>query len=96
MLSVTESAKQKLKEMLSDKVEDPQQSLRLTANTSGQLGLSIDMEATGDQVVEHEGSKVLLVEEELATRLEGITLDTEDTPEGPKLAIRRESKEAGS
>ena len=43
-----------------------------------------------DQVVEHEGTNVLVVEEKLATSLEGVTLDTQDTPEGPKLVVSQE------
>ena len=40
-------------------------------------------------MVEHDGSKVLLVENELAVNLEGITLDVEDSPEGCKLVIKQ-------
>lgn len=88
MIGVTERAKEELKKILSTKVDNPQASLRLMASgPQGQFGLSIDVETTGDQVVEHKGSKVLLVERELADRLEGRTLDVEDTTEGPKLVI---------
>ena len=65
--------------------------MRLTANDQGQLGLAIDVERQGDQVVEHEDSKVLLVEKDLADTLQGITIDVEDTPEGARLVISSES-----
>ena len=45
------------------------------------------MERQGDQAVEHEDSKVLLVEKNLADTLQGITIDVEDTPEGARLVI---------
>lgn len=90
MLNVTEYARQELKKILSDKVDNPQAGLRLTASGSGQFGLGIDVEMPGDQVVVHEGSKVLLVEGELATQLEGHTLDFQDTDEGPALVLRKE------
>ena len=61
--------------------------MRLAAVEEGQLGLSIDVEMPGDQVVEHDGCKVLLVEDGLATALDGIVLDVEDAPEGARLAI---------
>jgi len=78
MLVVTERAKQGLKKLLSTKVDNPQAGLRLiTSGPSGEFGLSIDMEMPGDQVVEYKGSKVLLVEQELATRFEGHILDFE-------------------
>ena len=91
MLGVTERARQELKRILSDNVDDPQAGLRLSASSPGKFGLHIDIEVPGDQVVEHDGSKVLLVEEGLVASLEGVTLDVEDTPEGPKLTLIGES-----
>ena len=48
-----------------------------------------DDEQEGDQVVEHEGSKILLVRAELTTQLEGVTIDCQDTPEGPQLVLSK-------
>ena len=91
MLTVTEDAKQILKEKLLANTDDPELILRLKGSESGrQLGLVLDREAPGDYVVEHEGAKVLLIGEELADVVDELTLTTEDTPEGPKLVIRRE------
>lgn len=95
MLAVAEGAKQELKRILELKkilaanIDDPRVGLRLTLREVDQFGLSIDIEMPGDQVVEYEGSKVLLVEKELASSLEGHTLAIalEDTPNGPKLVI---------
>ena len=88
MIDVTERAKQELKKILSAKVDNPLAGLRLiTSGPRGQFGFSIDVEMPGDQVVEYEGSKVLLVEDELATRLKGNTLDMEDTADGPELVL---------
>ena len=91
MISVTEGARQELKKVLSANTDNPEAGLRLATSGSGQLGLSIKTESPGDQVVEHEGSKVLLVAGGLATELEGVTLDVQDTPEGSKLTIVRAS-----
>ena len=90
MIMVTERAKQELKTMLSTNVDNPLATLRLTVADQGQLGLGIDIERPGDHVVEHEDSKVLVVEENLASSLEGVTLDAQDTPEGPKLVVTQE------
>ena len=92
MIMVTERAKQELKTMLSTNVDNPLATLRLTIAGQEQLGLGIDIdiERPGDQVVEHEDSKVLVVEENLASSLEGVTLDTQDTPEGPKLVVSQD------
>jgi len=81
MIGVTERAKQELKRILSANADNPLAGLRLTATGQNKLGLSIDVEAPGDTVVE----------QELVDRLQGIHLDVEDTPEGPKLIICEDS-----
>jgi Fe-S cluster assembly iron-binding protein IscA len=87
MIGVTDRAKQLLKNTLSENVDTPQAGIRLVARGEGQIGLGIDVENPGDQVVEFEGSKVLIVEKNLAEALTGITLDVEDTEEGAKLVL---------
>jgi len=57
MMGVTERARQELERILLDNVDNPEAGLRLTARESGRLGLAIDVERPGDQVVEHDGSK---------------------------------------
>ena len=69
------------------KVDMPQARLRLLSRSKGQLGLGVDIEYPGDMVVEHDGTEVLIVEHELAYRLNGVTLDIEETPEGPELVV---------
>ena len=90
MLTVTEDAKQILKEKLLANTDDPDRCLRLKGEPGGQLGLVLDKETPGDDVVEHEETKVLLIGAELADVVDELTLTTEDTPGGPKLVIRRE------
>ena len=60
MLAVTERAKEELKRMLSAKADNPQAGLRLTPSSPNKFALGIDTEMSGDQVVMHEGLKVLL------------------------------------
>ena len=91
MIDVTERAKQELKKLLANNVDNPLAGLRLTTNESQQLGLGVDIEREDDQVVEHDGSKVLIVENGLADSLSEVSLDVEDTPEGPKLVIAKNS-----
>ena len=87
MVSVTEDACRELKRMLSEKVDWPGARLRLVDRGQGNIGLGIDIEAPGDRVVEYQGTRVLIIEPELATNLTGITLDVESTPAGAELAI---------
>ena len=91
MLEVTKRAKEELKRILSAKVDNPQAGVRLSASGQDKFGLGIDVEKPGDQVVKHKSSKVLLVENELATRLEGQTLDFTGTAEGTKFVFLKES-----
>ena len=87
MLSVTEGACRELKRMLSEKVDWPVARLRLVDRGQGIIGLGIDIELSGDRVVEYDGIKVLVIESELANTLEGSTLDVDDTPVGAELVI---------
>ena len=87
MINVTRRAKKELKRLLSQKVDWPQARLRLMDRGQGILGLGIDIELPGDQVVEYQGIKVLNVEPELATKVKGITIDVDDTPDGLALVI---------
>ena len=91
MIGVSERAREELKKILTANTDEPEACLRLTGDDQGQLGLAIDVERQGDQVVEHEDSKVLLLETELADTLQEITIDAEDTPEGTRLVISSES-----
>lgn len=90
MLNVTESAKQMLKEALVANTNDPEAGLRLVPDESGQFTLVLGHKEKGDQVVEHEGSKVLLVDRELSGGLAGETLDCKDSPEGSRLVMSKD------
>ena len=89
MLTVTERAKQQLKQILSNSVGEPDVALRMSPSGPGEFGLALDKEKEGDQVVEHEGSRVLLVGSEVADLLEGWTIDCRETAEGPLLVFSK-------
>ena len=90
MINVTEQAKQELKRLLSQKVDWPGACLRLMDRGQGKLGIGIDIELPGDQIVEYQGIKVLIIEPELAANIKGITLDVNNTPQGAELVIDEE------
>jgi Fe-S cluster assembly iron-binding protein IscA len=87
MVTVTEAAKQELKKKLANHTNDTDVSIRLRSDPSGQLGLVLDSESRGDEVIEYDGVKVLLVAQELAATLEGVTLDLKETPAGHNLTL---------
>ena len=91
MIGVTDRAKQELLKILFDKVDMPQARLRLTSGDQGELGLGIDIEMPGDEILEYEGSRLLVVEQNLAASLHGVVLDVDDTPVGPQLVIDQAS-----
>ncbi len=87
MITVTEKAKKVLKNLLLTKVDNYFACLRLTSPEKGELGIGIDVEQPGDEAVEYEGAKLLLVGQELAAKLDDVTLDADDTPDGPELVF---------
>ena len=90
MITITERAKEVLKATLIATEADPDEGLRLLPTPDGRFVLTLDTELPGDQVVEHEGAKVLLVAPELAPVVDGVTLEVQDTPDGPKLVVSKE------
>ena len=93
MIKVTEGARQELSRILLSTVDMPQARLRLFPREQGELGLGIDIEMPGDEMVEHDGSAVLVVEKRLASDLKGVTLDVDNTPDGNELVICYESED---
>jgi len=92
MVTVTERAKQELGRALSSSnVDSAELGLRLMLEAPGEFGLLLDEEKEGDQVVEHEGSKVLLVGEEISGLVNGMTIDCEETAQGSHLVISPET-----
>lgn len=87
MIDVTEQAKVELKKLLTSSVDWPGARLRLMDRGQGRLGLGIDIESENDQVVEYEGAVLLIVEDELASKLERLTIDVDTKAEGVELVI---------
>ncbi len=93
MINITRRARQELKRILSSNVNMPQARLRLIDRGQGNLGLGIDIEMPGDELVKDDDSTLLVVEHGLAVGLKGVTIDVDDTPKGSELVMYYESKE---
>ena len=90
MIYITEKAKRELRDLLETSVDWPGALLRLMDRGQGKLGLGIDIEKPGDVIVEHEGAKLLVIEPQLASSLNRITLDVDEADGGTELVISEE------
>lgn len=88
MISVTEHAMNVLKTILIAMEADPDEGLRLLPSPDGEFVLALDSQLPGDQVVEHEGFKVLLIGIEYFRFLNGKTVDCLETEDGDVLFVR--------
>jgi Fe-S cluster assembly iron-binding protein IscA len=93
MLEVTTGAKELLKEVLTEYCEEQDAGLRLLMNDAGELMLGIDIEKEEDQVVEHEGARLLFIDKVLSDELEGFVIDMVDTPDGTRLTMLRKDQD---
>lgn len=85
MLQVSDSAKSLLKELLDERT-DATHVFRLSKEGEG-FGLRFDAPDESDVMFQHEETAVLAVAADVADSLEGVTIDREDPPEGPRLVL---------
>lgn len=78
MLAVNGRAKEELEKILSSKADNPQAVMRLITGHPGEFNLVMDVEMPDDDIVEHNNSKVLLVDHKLDSSLGEYTLAFED------------------
>jgi Fe-S cluster assembly iron-binding protein IscA len=87
MIAVTERAKEILKERLAREISDDSIGFRLHCNSTGVYRLILDWQKPGNQIVEHQGANVLLINREISNALDGATLDYCDDGNGEKILI---------
>lgn len=89
MIMVTERPKTYLKESVLTKIQakTPGVSARRAQTEPGTLSVFPDKKMEGDQVVEHEGSVLLLIDGALSARLTGTTIDCVGSPRESHLGI---------
>jgi len=88
MIQVTELARETFAETLEHMVDRPGVMLRI-GPTDSRLGVFPDTLKDDDQVIEHEGRAVLLIDREVSTKLADTTIDVEEHSDGPHFVIRR-------
>ena len=77
---------------------EPDQVIRLVSDLLGRFHLVFDVPKEADHLVEHEGFLVLVVEASISRHLPdhigGDTLDVEESEEGVRLCVLKDSHEA--
>ena len=87
MLQVCDSARSLLKDSLEER-SDPSHVFRLSKEGE-KFALRFDVPAEQDVMFQHEGTDVLAVAADVADSLEGVTIDRQDSPQGPKLVLAK-------
>lgn len=88
MLMLTDTAARVLVEALTSRGEDPAKMLRVTF-VDGEYTLTLDDPREEDQVIEHEGQGLLILDPEVSGALAEFTLDAQDTSDGPHLSLTK-------
>ena len=81
MLTITPQAQEKLIEALKAHTKDPKMAIRVCLNPTmpKRLDLVLDKAKKGDCILKtFDGVKVLVIQSQLATKLEGLLLDYEE------------------
>jgi Fe-S cluster assembly iron-binding protein IscA len=78
MLAVNGRAKEELNRILAVRTDSPQKIVRLSASPPNRFRLAMDSEKPDDRVIEHEGAKILVVDNQVASNLGDYTLAFEN------------------
>ena len=87
MVNVTEHALDVLVMTLETSAPSMDHSFRLAQESEDEYGLAIDEARAGDQMVKHGERTVLVMDDAVATALDGLTLDALDSPEGVQFTL---------
>ncbi|UCD54246.1 MAG: hypothetical protein JSU76_00680 [Dehalococcoidia bacterium] len=91
MVTVTALAAEKLKEGLQAATTDPEVCIRLALSSSvpNRIEMVLDKAKEEDQIAENEGTKLIILDPEIAQQLEGMVIDYEESPQGVKFTLTK-------
>jgi len=92
MIEVSELAANALAQSLQMSGVEPEKGFRLTRQED-KFALEIDSPAQEDKVIEHEGTIVLMVDQDTEEEVGDVLIDVEDRPDGPQLMMRSKPPE---
>src|SRR5690606_23860594 len=87
VMTLTEAAATQL-ERVRDSANLPEQTCFRIAADNGDLNLQWDQERPGDTTLCHNGKKILVLDQDVASRLEDKTLDARHTEHGTQFIFR--------
>ena len=87
MVNVTEHALDVFVMTLETSAPSMDHSFRLVQESEDEYSLAIDEARAGDQMVKHGERTVLVMDDAVATALDGLTLDAMDFPEGVQFTL---------
>ena len=88
MIQVTERARETFKNKLEDLIELPGVILRIS-RTDADLEIFPDTVKDDDQIIEHDGRAVLLIDQEVSETLADTTIDVEEHADGVRVVVWR-------
>ena len=88
MIRVTERARETFKNKLEDLIERPGVILRISS-TDADLEIFPDTLKDDDQIIEHDGRAVLLIDQEVSETLADTTIDVEEHADGVRVVVWR-------
>jgi len=87
VIEVSELAANALAQSLQMSGVEPEKGFRLTKQEDI-FALEIDSPAGEDRVIQHEGTIVLMVDQDTEHEVGDVLIDVEDRPDGPQLMMR--------
>jgi transcription elongation GreA/GreB family factor len=87
VIEVSELAANALAQSLRMSGVEPERAFRLTKQEDV-FALAIDSPAQEDRVVEHDGTVVLMVDQDTEEEVGEVLIDVENRPNGPQLLMR--------
>lgn len=91
MVTISDSAKKKLKEIRETKRLESNRFLRLSIppiwTGDGEFGIVIDSRNDEDQCINYEGATILLMDPQVTEKLPSASLDFKNSPEGTRFTL---------
>ena len=89
MLNVTDTAKKELISLLLRHMVSKEACIRIAVGTLGRFGLILSKPKTGDEIVQDQGERVLLVGNEFKDILNGAKFDVEYNGNGREFVMKK-------